>query len=729
MILGSLSIALSGSAVVFLFLGILLALVTFYFYRFTLPPLPPRRRITLSVIRALSLIFLLLIFFEPILRFVQRRDQRPIVAVLIDDSQSMAIRDGSGDRADMVRRIVGETVGKRLPASTNVMYYTFSAKLHGEKLFTPDSASFKGEVTNLSEAFSGVKERRQKENIQAVVLLSDGNYTAGKNPLYDAEALAIPVYAIGLGDTADQKDLLIERVLTNNLAYTETQVPVDVTLKSSGFGGENVEVTIVDGTALQGRQVVALQSGVHEYALKFHVVPNEEGVKKYVVSVSRLPGELTERNNARSFFMKVLKSKVRVLMIAGAPGPDVAAVRQIFAEDVQISLRTVVQKSATQFYEEPLGRSMIDSAECLVAVGFPSSATSNSTIQQILDAAAGSKKPLLFINGKTVDYQKLQMFEPVLPFSWLSASDAEALVGASIPDRAKRHSLVSMEGKVTAATWPQLPPLYRSQTVFRAKPEAEVLAFAVLQNIVLSEPLVAIRNIARQKSFAITGYGVWRWRLMAQANLETGQFLPLLLTNAVRWLTTKDDNKRVRIVPVKEAFTSAEPLEFTGQVYDEQLRPVDNAEVTVQLERGKPARPGEEKVQVNLTSVGSGMYEGAIEGAGEGDYSFVGKAAGDGQSLGEDRGKFSVGQVNVEFLETKMNKQLLEQLAYRTGGKYYDAKDAGSIDKDLSTSVKFAPQELIEASEIELWNWKYLAGIVILLFAVEWFMRKRSGML
>jgi len=35
----------------------------------------------------------------------------------------------------------------------------------------------------------------------------------------------------------------------------------------------------------------------------------------------------------------------------------------------------------------------------------------------------------------------------------------------------------------------------------------------------------------------------------------------------------------------------------------------------------------------------------------------------------------------------------------------------------------------VNASEIELWNWKYLAGLVILLFAVEWFIRKRSGML
>ncbi len=729
------TISLNGSVAVLAVGVLLLAGATYLFYRFTLPPLPSRRRFTLSALRALGLVLLLMILFEPIIRLVRRQDQRPVVAVLIDDSQSMTIRDGAGDRAQILRAILSKSIGKHLPPSAEVKYYTFSSKVRPQQQLVIDSLSFNGEVTDLSEAFGAMKERLQKENIRAAILLSDGDYTAGKNPLYDAEALAIPVYTIGVGDTADQKDLLIGRLLSNNLAYTETQVPVDVTVRSTGFGGENVELTISDAAGVQDRKKFTLQSGMHEYPISLHVIPKEEGTKKYTVSVSKLPGELTERNNARSFFMKVLKSRLRVLLIAGAPGPDVAAVRQILTEDNQLNVRTLVQKNASQFYEGTLTKSLIDSADCLVSVGFPSAFTSDAAVQQLRDAISEAKKPLLFINGKTIDYQKLQLLEPFLPFSWSAAGDAEVLAGSSVPEKAKHHTLISMEGKVSAETWQQLPPLYKSQTAFRAKPEAEVLAFAVLQNIVFPEPLVALRNIARQKSFAITGYSIWRWRLMAQTNPQTAHFLPLLLTNTVRWLTTNEDNKRVRILPVKEMFTSAEPIEFTGQVYDEQLRPVDNAEVSVQMERGSPPTArrmpaaGMEKVQFNLVSIGSGMYEGSIEGVGEGDYAFVGKASTDGRPLGDDRGTFSVGEVNVEFLDTKMNKQLLEQIAYRTGGRYYDLKDAGSVDGDLSASVKLEPKELVEASEVELWNWKYLAGIVIFLFALEWFMRKRSGML
>jgi len=177
------------------------------------------------------------------------------------------------------------------------------------------------------------------------------------------------------------------------------------------------------------------------------------------------------------------------------------------------------------------------------------------------------------------------------------------------------------------------------------------------------------------------------------------------------------------MAPLKEVFTTAEPVEMAGQVYDEQLHPEDDAEVIVELERGK------DKTRFSLNAVGNGRYEGSLDGLPEGDYAFSGKATAGGTVLGEDRGKFSIGQVNVEFLQTRMNKQLLEQLAFQTAGKYYDIDAAEGLSHDLASAVKLEPKEIVNTSEIELWNWKYLAAIIIVLFAVEWFLRKRSGML
>jgi hypothetical protein len=441
------------------------------------------------------------------------------------------------------------------------------------------------------------------------------------------------------------------------------------------------------------------------------------------VSVSKLPGELVEKNNSKSIFVKVLRSKLRIILLAGSPGPDVPAVRQALIEDGRFTVQGYVQKNANEFYEGTLSSSAIDSADCLILVGFPSPATSVALLRQVREAVEQKRKPLLFINGKNVDYGKLQSLEPFLPFSWSSMESQEVNVVASVNDRQKTNSLVTLDETASADTWQQLPPIYKTVTAFRAKPESDVLASAKFQTILLNDPLVATRNINGQKSFAVTGYGVWRWRLMTQGDAHSEKFLSLLLANAVRWLTTQEDTKGVHIVATKNSYTTTEPVEFTGQVYDDQLRPVENAEVKVQLQRGN------ERLDVLLTALGNGRYEGGTDGLGEGEYTFAGQASSDGKVYGEDKGKFSVGETNAEFLETRMNKELLEQIAFRTGGKYYPISAASDIASDLRRSVNFAPKEQVQASEVELWNWQYLAALLVLLLVTEWFMRKRAGML
>jgi len=722
-LLGEISISLRGSTLIAIALVIVGIIAAFTYYRFTLPPLPPRRRFLLSALRSVSLALLLILFFEPIIRIVHRNEQPPRIAVLIDDTQSMTVKDKTGDRAALVRQWLQDDQLKNFPGSVELKYFTFASKLRGGETSTPDSIRFAGETTDLSAVFSQLKERIVKDNIQAGIVITDGDYTVGKNPVYDAKSLGVPLYTIGVGDTNEQKDLLIEKIVTNNVAYAETKVPVQVTARSSGFQGENVEVSISEGKNVLDRKVIQLSSGTREYPVQLTVEPKEEGVKKYTVSVSTLPGELTEKNNSQTVFMKVLKSKLRILLVAGAPSPDVSAIRQALQEDGHFSAAAFVQKNTNSFYENSLSQSALDSADCIFFVGFPTAITSQGVLQQIKGVLDAAKKPLLFVAGNAVDYNKLQIFQPHLPFLWSAMPPGEIQVFPSIIDRYKNHPLITLEGSISADAWSQLPPINKNTIVYRSKPDAEMLCAVSFQNVVLPEPLIITRNTNRQRSLAITGQNVWQWRLMAQGNSLTQKFFPLLMSNAVRWLTTKEDAKNVRVTPLKQIYTTAEPVEFTAQVYDEQLQPIDNAEIHLDIHKGN------ESSEIALHAVGNGVYEGSTEGLGEGDYSYTGKVSTDGRLYGEDSGRFSIGGVNVEFIETRMNKPLLEQLAFKTEGKYYDIAASGNLKDDLVRDNRFMPKELVQASEIELWNWQYFLAALVLIFALEWFVRKVNGML
>ena len=113
----------------------------------------------------------------------------------------------------------------------------------------------------------------------------------------------------------------------------------------------------------------------------------------------------------------------------------------------------------------------------------------------------------------------------------------------------------------------------------------------------------------------------------------------------------------------------------------------------------------------------------------EGDYRFEAKVMLNGKEIGSDRGTFSIGGLNMEFLETRMNKPLLQQVASRAGGKYYESTNISSLVHDVTTLSNFKPRELSKSAEYELWNSRWIFVLIIIVFASEWFMRKRSGML
>ena len=226
-----------------------------------------------------------------------------------------------------------------------------------------------------------------------------------------------------------------------------------------------------------------------------------------------------------------------------------------------------------------------------------------------------------------------------------------------------------------------------------------------------------------RKSLACTAYGLWRWRLLVQDDPRTSDFLGAFLAAAVRWLTAPDEHRPVRVTPAKDMFVQGEPVEFTGQVYDQSARPVDNARVSLQ------ARHGETTAGIELRPLGNGRYEGTLEGLGEGDYSYTATAALDGSSLGTDAGKFSVGGVRLELQDTRPNFALLQLLATRTGGRFLTPDELGSLDSLLGGQKSFASQSVRRTREVELWNWRGLLAAIILLFATEWILRRRAGML
>ena len=346
-----LSFTTSASVLVLLILAA--GFIAFLFYRYTLPPVSRTQRLILALLRtaALSLIFLLL--FEPLVKLIFASVQPPVLAVLIDNSKSMRITDRTGSRAEQLASIVRDDLTNATPASAELRAYTFGSQWKVHTLSGKDSLRLDDDATNISAALHMLAQERDRDNIQAALLITDGAYNSGPNPLYEAEQLGFPMFTVGVGDSAEQKDLLITRVIANEVVYSETPTPVDITVKSTGFGGDRVQVTLLESGKEVQRSQLILEPGTREYQVRLTYTPEEPGVKKLTAVVSSLRGELTAQNNRRTLYVRVLKSKLRVVMIAGTPGPDVSVLRQTLIEDRNIDVRSFTQRFPTEGCSSP----------------------------------------------------------------------------------------------------------------------------------------------------------------------------------------------------------------------------------------------------------------------------------------------------------------------------------------------------------------------------------------
>jgi hypothetical protein len=582
--------------------------------------------------------------------------------------------------------------------------------------------TFSHDATDIAAALRRVKEAAATTNIRAVVLLTDGNVTAGSNPIYDAEELGLPIFTVGIGDTSEQRDVLVRKVLSNSIAYVGSKVPVHATVKSSGYNGERVEVMVRDAAQLLDRRVLTLSPGTREYAVPFTIVPQSEGTHKFTVEVARLPDELSFENNRSTFFVNVLNSKMRVVLIAGAPSPDVAFIRRSFETDPNVDVKTFIERGSGEFYEGSVTSSVVRDADCLVLIGFPQAQTPGSVLDALSEAVQAGK-PLFLILSRTVDFTKLRVLEPHLPVTFQGGTPEEYQAFFTVPESQRTNAILKLSLADGAEAWSNLAPLFKLRVNARVKPEAEVLATTRVLTIVTGEPFLVRRHVNRRKSLALLGYGIWRWKMLSENTSAGESLLDEFLSNAIRWLTTREDDRRVRVQPLKQAFSGQERVEFSGQVYDENYRPMDEAQIAVTVTRGN------QTAEIALTPLGNGQYEGFFEALDEGDYQFTAKVNVNHTVLAEERGTFSVGGLNVEFLETRMNKELLEQLAARTGGKYFDPAAASTLVQSVSSLPNFTPREIVRTEHHELWNRSWMLVLVLGLFSIEWFVRKRNGML
>lgn len=709
-----------------LIIGIGLA---FWAYRRTNPPLARGLKVLMFILRTVVVALLCLVILEPILGLAWRRTEEPVVAVLVDRSASMSIPEGDTDRLALARDLLEDKLTGPIESRGRLARYQFAASAHR---WESDSLVADGAATDLTAALSAVRQELADENLTAVVLLTDGLDNLGRNPVGLARSYGRPIFPVGVGSAEPRQDIGIAGLLTSEAVYKDDRVPVEVTIQSRGLKGLEVPVTLSAAGEVLDRRTITLGGEGLEQTIRLEYVPREEGLLRVRISVPPQEGELTAENNHRELSVRVLKSKLKVLLLWGRPAWDFSFLRRSLEQDPSVQTIPLVFKGRNDFYlgEFPPDRELLREYDAFILGGSAASDLTTEQQEWIAGMITGEGKGLLLAGGP--DFK----LDPGSPLAALSPLGTPSGRTGPVEDRfwlqltaaGGVHPVMVLEEEALdpQQPWQDLPPFLGLNPMGPPAAGASVLAVhPQMETAGGAMPLIAAGPSGAGKCLIVAVYPLWRWPFMMSGLGRSGRTYDRFWSNAVRWLATREEGRTIRISPARNVFHSGQRITFQGRIFDQSYRPMGRAQVQVTA-WNRDDREGS-RVTGDLFASGrrDGNYRGELPALAPGEYEYRAEVSLGGQPIGEDQGRFVVEEYTLEFERIEIDEPLLREIARLSGGRYFSLAEAGGLPEVLP----MLGREVSGSREVELWNHPLVLAALIVLLAAEWTLRKKNRLL
>jgi len=667
------------------------------------------------------LLLVIVLLMAPILAVRYQTTRKPLVALLVDDSESMQIRDGDVQRSEVAKKLLADDGFDALSDVARVQRFRFSESLG----VIDDSASllFDGQATNIAGAFDALREQTVGQGLGGVIVLSDGGQNHGGRPERAATDLNVPIFTVGIGDPVPPKDVAMVSGVMDQLGYVGRDLSLAVRFRATGYEGIQERVVVREGSREVASQVVMLRNG--EQTLTFDIKPERVGRHAYRVEIAPQAGERTQANNAVVVASEIMESRVRMLLLAGTPSADVAYLRRTWATDENLEVQAVVNDGQGG-WDGQVQRVLrqVGQYHVVVLVDIAHTTLVGNAEQQLISFVKGGGG-LLAIGGPhsfAGGYAISQLAE-ILPwrFSRAESTFTEEICTPVLSEVFRRHPIlrVSDDPFADENAWNALPPLLAYNRVLGPASNATVLAVHETERVNNKPmPVMAVMPVERGKSMAIGFRTFWRYGLMMWGIGKNDQVAQTFWKNVVRWLVTPEDVSRIKVAVDKPTYRSGESVLVHAQVFDGLLEPLPGARVVAVAEDSTGER------EVVLRDVGNGRYEGAIGGFAQGDYTFDVEGTYEGDRVGKATGQFTVDRYSLEYETVRMNAELLQTMAVRSGGKFVTPEGLSEVLQEL----EFAPEPIDVTYQGRLWGQQWPLFVLVGLFAVEWIVRRRRGM-
>ena len=656
--------------------------------------------VLLFTLRTIVVAVVVMLFINPYIKQKIYKIEQPIVIIAQDNSESIVLTKDSVFYKTKYPKLI-DSIANVLEKDYDVNKIMFGGSFSTDA--TRHVHTFGEQYTNINNVLTTLQRQYYKRNVGAVVLLSDGIVNQGVNPELNIENYLFPIYSVTLGDTVAYPAMTIKDVKYNKTVQANMLFPLRATVNATNYKGENMNVIVkMDGNEVEN-VTVPVTSNRFSKTLDFNIDSGDEGTKQIDISIGT---DAARHVPTKRIFVTVTDKKYRVLCIARAPHPDIAAIKSALDDHFEFE---------TLFDDEIINE--IDVETRLIA----SLREYDLVILHQYDDVAFKdiSQPTLEIVGATTDFDAFNESQNIVKIT-LGAANTNLDIRGRYNNT---FGLFTINSDIKNEL-KSYPPL--------ALPHCEI-AFnghhddALLMNIMDLEtpnPLLTFSTDTDGNKHAfIFGTGCWRWKLYEYYHHHNNDGFSEIFSKTVKYLLTEKDKELT--ISHKDSYLSTENISISAELRNPSRELINEPDLQIKISRTDAARHVPTEYDY-IFSKGDNNYHLNIGMLPEGIYNYRAHTSFGGVEYNAS-GTFTVESLGMEAQDLTANIDRMRSLAVQTGGKHYYITDIQQIIKDLENDNRITSISREETRYDDLINLKWLFFSILGLITLEWLLRKIFG--
>lgn len=663
----------------------------------------------LSIIRILSFTILLFIFLDPKFNFSVSKVKELPWNVYIDKSLSMSYhsKPSSVALASGIDNLINQLNREKI--QNNI--YTFGSEL--DTNWSSGGKKFSQGSTNLGMVLDHIKSNKNK-NSAGSVIITDGQANLGKELGIENFDFYKPIHIIGVGNTSPFVDVAIKSIDAPPVIIKGESAELIVSITYSGDPNKKLNITLYSQNKLMGSKVISSSGNNSVDKVRFMVKPDQTGEIEYRVQVNSIADEINIQNNKQVVSMHVLKNMYRIAVITGAPNFNTQILKKNIFNNSKIEFDHFIYRNNN--YSIPMKKFWDTKYDLIIFDNHPIDENADewsSYLRVFAKKILSQKTSLALIAGYDIQQN---IFESYLKLMELNYKKSIIKLESEFPWEITENwerTFPFTSSSFTNKYQNNFPPIYVGINI-------EPNNANVLANFSISEMKVPLLLLSEKGPLR---FAVWTSPDLNQLRIKThnkisNNFFGDFFNPIITWLMRTNNEKNFYFRSMKNSYQQGEQILVVG-------KPIMDSNHSTEGYIHVFSNDSLINTKQLFYDSNKKNYQGKFWASKAGKLDYKIEMFDEEKSRIVSEGEIHVQESQIELNKVFLNELPLKKLANQTNGTFnlWDSRE------ELINNIDNKIEKTVGNTRLTIKHEIGVAIFLIILVSIEWFLRRRLGLL